>query len=212
MRKDKKTERTKEKIIQAFIIEFGINGYDAISINSICNKYNITKGLLYHNYKGKDEIYLICIKQCFKSLVECFKDKVKQDHLNPEEQLKDYFLVRLKFFHEHPYYQRLFCDVMTFPPPHLKVEIEQIKQEFIKLNTDLLTDIISKLNIRKDLSMKEVIEIFRLYQDFLNTNVFYSLQDFNFKEHEEHCYKALNILLYGIVQRNKGGIYNDKNE
>ena len=55
MKKEEKTEITKCKILAAAIQEFGANGYVAGSVNNIC-KTGINKGLIYHNYKDKDEL------------------------------------------------------------------------------------------------------------------------------------------------------------
>ena len=60
MKKEEKTEITKCKILAAAIQEFGANGYAAGSVNNIC-KTGINKGLIYHNYKDKDELYLVCV-------------------------------------------------------------------------------------------------------------------------------------------------------
>ena len=57
MRKETKTERTKERILAAAMDEFGSKGYAASSLNNICNA-GISKGLLYHNFKSKDDLFL----------------------------------------------------------------------------------------------------------------------------------------------------------
>lgn len=52
--------------------------------------------------------------------------------------------------------------------------------------------------------MDDVIETFRQFQDFINIR--YQMTDLNdhtFEVREEKCLKALNILLYGVIQRKK---------
>ena len=68
MKKQEKTQKTKERILAAALEEFGSKSYDAASINSICETGQIPKGLLYHNFKGKDELYLLCVKACYDEL------------------------------------------------------------------------------------------------------------------------------------------------
>ena len=65
MKKEEKTELTKSKIFAAAIQEFGTNGYATGSVNNIC-KTGINKGLVYHNFKDKDELYLECVKRVAK--------------------------------------------------------------------------------------------------------------------------------------------------
>lgn len=47
------------------IEEFGEKGYDNASINTICAKYSISKGLIHHNFKNKDELYLWSVEESF---------------------------------------------------------------------------------------------------------------------------------------------------
>mgnify|MGYP003184531549 CR=1 FL=1 len=63
MKKQEKTQKTKERILTAALQEFGTKSYDTASINSICEIGKIPKGLIYHNFKGKDELYLLCVKK-----------------------------------------------------------------------------------------------------------------------------------------------------
>ena len=69
MKKQEKTERTKARILNAAMQEFGEKGYLRTTVNAICTHYHIPKGLLYHNFAGKDELYLICVERCFSELI-----------------------------------------------------------------------------------------------------------------------------------------------
>ena len=69
MKQEEKTKITKERIINAGIKEFGTKGYSGASINSI-SASGIAKGLLYHNFSGKDELYTECLRVCFLRVTE----------------------------------------------------------------------------------------------------------------------------------------------
>jgi len=69
MEKNIKTEHTILKILDAAMNELGKNGYSGGDVNNICNT-GINKGLLYHNFKGKDDIYLNCLKRSCKKLLD----------------------------------------------------------------------------------------------------------------------------------------------
>ena len=68
MKKMEKTEITVSKIIEAAMQEFGQNGYAGGTVNNIC-KSGINKGLLYHNFSGKDELYMTCLRRSSKKLI-----------------------------------------------------------------------------------------------------------------------------------------------
>ena len=94
MKKEIKTELTKEKILSAAMMEFGTKGYAGGSLNSVCSA-GIAKGLLYHNFKNKDALYLACAERCLERLME---------HLKKENVCSDvhhYMETRLQFFQEN---------------------------------------------------------------------------------------------------------------
>ena len=51
MKREEKSENSKERIIKAALEEFGQNGYVAASTNNMCKNHDISKGLLFHHYK-----------------------------------------------------------------------------------------------------------------------------------------------------------------
>lgn len=63
MTQDERNQRTRARIMSAARKEFGDNGYEAASINTICAAEGLSKGLLYHHFKDKDELYLTFFQQ-----------------------------------------------------------------------------------------------------------------------------------------------------
>ena len=48
--------------------EFSAKGYTGASLNTACAENNISKGIIYHHFKDKNELYLLCVEKCFNSL------------------------------------------------------------------------------------------------------------------------------------------------
>ena len=70
MKREEKNQLSKDKILNAAIAEFGVKSYESASLNNICSDHNISKGLIYHYFANKDELYLCCVKACFDALTE----------------------------------------------------------------------------------------------------------------------------------------------
>lgn len=87
MKKEEKTKQTCEKIVHAATIEFGSRSYDAVSLNAICGKYQIAKGLIYHNFKNKDELYLYCVKKSFEKLMS-YLEEGKEEAKTAREEIR----------------------------------------------------------------------------------------------------------------------------
>lgn len=199
MKREEKNKMSREKIINSALQEFASKGYGLSSINTICSIGNISKGVMYHYFKDKDEIYLTCVQECFDTLTVYLRDDLEKEK---ENRLQGYFDARIAFFEEYSLYKRLFCDAIISPPEHLAPQIALLKEEFDVLNLSVFTELLKEVPLREDITMEQVIEVFRLFQDFLNARyqmVPYS--DFDIRQHEEMASRSLNILLYGVVER-----------
>lgn len=76
MKQVERTRLTYDKIVNGAIREFGTKSYADASLNNICSESNISKGLIYHNFKGKDDLYLHCVAICFDRMTEFFLQKI----------------------------------------------------------------------------------------------------------------------------------------
>ena len=97
MKQEERTRITYEKILAGAIKEFGTKSYENASLNTICNENHIAKGLLYHNFKNKDDLYLQCVKICFHELVEYLRS-VPFSEENTIDSFKNLFQHRQIFF------------------------------------------------------------------------------------------------------------------
>lgn len=183
------------------LAEFSEQGYGASSINTICAAQGISKGIVYHYFETKDTLFLACVMECFQRLTEYIRESM-MERGNVERSLEDYFAARTRFFRGHPTYQRIFCEAVISPPAHLRTGIQEGKREFDELNIQILERLLAPLSLRSSVSKDEAIETFRQFQDFINVR--YQMADLSkleFEAYEESCRRALDILLYGVIER-----------
>ena len=184
------------------LAEFSRQGYGASSINAICSGQDISKGIVYHYFETKDDLYLACVKECFDLLTEHIRDSMDIKCGGVTDQLEKYFNIRMEFFNAHPVYRRIFCEAVVAPPAHLNSDIQTRREGFDTLNIQILERLLSQVPLRRSITMDEVIEIFRQFQDFINIRYQMSVGDcIKFEAHEKRCRNALNVLLYGVIER-----------
>lgn len=202
MKREEKNLISLQKIIENATKEFAYQGYGLSSVNNICNEGGISKGNLYHYFKNKDELYLACLKECFDSLTVAIRKGASDMQGSADECLERYFDTRVAFFKENPKKLALFCGAVIAPPSHLKNDIEKIKADFDALNVSVLTALLEKVPLRKGITMDEVVDVFRLYQDFINARYqMESLVPDGWERHEQVCRRSLYVLLYGVAER-----------
>lgn len=199
MRQEEKTELTKAKILGVAMEEFGINGYANGSINNICKK-GINKGLIYHNYKDKDELYMICVKKSCERMIDFM------DQENAESSMDQYMNARMRFFKENTSEAHIFFEALLDPPQHLKVQIREAMKDFEALNVRMYEKTISGLTLRENVSKEDALRYFSLFQEMFNVYFCSSaFQTMDFEEkiqiHESTIPRILNFMLYGIAER-----------
>lgn len=198
MKKREKTELTISKIIDAAMIEFGSNGYFGGTINNIC-KTGINKGLIYHNFKDKDELYLACLKISCDNLY----DYINQE--NCTDDLMKYMEARMKFFHQYPHEAHIFFEALLNPPKDLNNQIKSAMEKFNHMNESICRNTLNKLILRDGITEVEAVEYFKQMQIMFN-GYFSSpaYQNISIKEkakqHEENIPKLFEFMLYGIAK------------
>lgn len=201
MKKEEKTERTKKRILAAAIQEFGIHGYEGAKLNAICES-GIPKGLLYHNFKNKDALYLACVEDCFKKFTGYLRDA------DIGNDLEKYMRTRMAFFRENKPEARIFFDAVLQPPEKLYGQICVLKAEFDALNKELYSRILDTISLRREITYEEAEDYFIMMQEMFNH--FFSGQscrELSFADkieiHERNLPKILDFMLYGIARREK---------
>lgn len=204
MKREEKNALSRQRIIEAAMQEFSARGYGSASLNTVCAEHGISKGIIYHYFKDKDELYLLCVEECFKELTEYMKTKMCAFEGTWEEKLQAYFAARFRFFVENPLYLGIFADAAFSPPPTLGDKIAVCRREFDELNISVLTEFLSNSTIRTGLSVSTIVEEFRIYMDFFNMRFRETfkgkvLSETEVQKHEERSHRQLDILLHGVL-------------
>lgn len=168
MKREEKNQQTRRRILESALAEFSEQGYGASSVNTISNGEGLSKGIIYHYFPTKDDLYLACVEECFQMLTGHLQSHTNMEGQTAEERLEQYFRVRLDFFEQNPQYQRIFCDAVIMPPAHLEASIQEKKAPFDRFNIDSLNRMLEPVSLRSDLSREDVVDTFRQYQDYIN--------------------------------------------
>lgn len=198
MTREERNAASRQRIEESALREFAAFGYAGASVNEICRNGKISKGILYHYFKDKDALYLHCVQACFDAL-EAYLRKHMQ---GSQGDLERYFDARLRFFRANPLYQKLFCDAVLTPQPHLKDEIYERKASLDAFNCACLEEILKRERLRPDLTLQEAVDFYRVYQNFANTNFFPGISgEEELERHHAASKRAIQLFLYGVVAR-----------
>lgn len=198
MKHEEKTKLTKQKIIKAGIKEFGSKGYSASSINNISDS-GIAKGLIYHNFKSKDELYIECLKVCFQEITDALYCNKNFNNYTL------YFDTRLKLFKEKKEESAMVLEALINPPHNHLDEILKMRKSYDEMNSEWIRNLLSASRLRNNIDTESAMNYLSIMQDMFNwycCNPKFKNQSFenSISMHEENLAKIFEYMLYGIIK------------
>lgn len=193
MKQAEKNRKSRAYILEHAFAEFAERGYAGSSLNQICARGNISKGLLYHYYVNKDALYIACVELLFQDMTKFLQTKLDPDIIAVDE----YFAARARFFQQHPAHRQLFYDVLMYPQSHLQPQIESCRAEFDQLNNSILLEVLRREQLAADITPEEALVQFRAFVNFLGV---YIREDTD-ADAEQKTSALLHTMLYGLIAR-----------
>ena len=149
------TSETAIKLIQSATELFNDFGYTGTSINDIAKKSKLSKGILYHYFQSKDDVYLFCLSECINNFVDFMERNISKISLSKETMIRVVEL-RFVFFDENPQYKNLFQNIIVGKPTHLSKEKAAIRQVLTENNISWIKLILTEINLGKDVLESDV--------------------------------------------------------
>lgn len=206
MKQQERQKKSKEKILQAAITEFSASGYDKVTMENICTRHGISKGMMYHYYSGKDDLFLLCVQNMYQMMQQYLEENMaeleKKDALHA---LKEFWMLRESFFGDHPPFKNIFENALLRTPPHLFEKIEEIRGPIEALNRQFLHRTIGKIELRENLKKENV----SIYLEAMES-VFWKLVEQYRREQRisdvhslmEAAGELWDMVLLGVVRQN----------
>ena len=167
-------QEKQERILNAATKEFAEKNYANASTNEIVKQAGISKGLLFHYFKNKKELYLFLYDYYLELLVNDLFANIDLDEPDIFNKYRSITLIKFELMKKHP-------EMFTFVRLAFEEDSPEIKIELEKRNKDILKSSYSKLASSIDVSkFKEGIDIPKA----MNI-IFWSLEAFGYQKQEQ---------------------------
>lgn len=193
MKQSEKKKRSCDFILMHAFAEFAEHGYTNSSLNQICARGSISKGLLYHYYSNKNALYLACVAVLFRDMTNALQKQIDLTNITVDQ----YFSVRMRFFQQYPLHRQLFYDVLLYPQSFLAEQIGEYRQDFDHFNNQVLRSILQKDKLTDSVSLDNAITQFRAFVNFLGVYI----REDSAKDAEQKTNELLHTMLYGLIAR-----------
>ena len=97
----------KTKILEAALDEFAARGYRKASTNSIVKKAGVSKGLLFHYYTNKKELYILLYKSAIDTIVSDLLERVNLSDHDVLNRISQSVQEKINAYHNHPQFVKL---------------------------------------------------------------------------------------------------------
>ncbi|HEL2071725.1 TPA: TetR/AcrR family transcriptional regulator [Streptococcus suis] len=199
MRKEEKTRLRREIIIAAALREFASQGYKGFVINELCKVDGISKGVLYHNFSGKSDLYLACVQESFEKALAIFLGEEGQ-----VPSLAAYMERRHRFYRDFPEHSHIFFEAMIATPKELEAEIAPQKAVFLDLNEQVCQKLLSESKLKDHIDEKRAMAYLRLIQDMFRSYYLTVSSDTSLSDlasgYENQLSQVLDMMVYGIIK------------
>ena len=154
----KKSEKTKEKILNETINLIAKKGYASTSTKEIAKAADISEATIFKYYGSKDNLLKTIVINTIEKLFEnSSKEKIpgvlkKNKEKEPKQLLKSLLKERLNFFGAHRNEMKVVFQEMLINKKVQKYFIKEIWSEMVKLSDEIFNQIKTNSKLKEDIN------------------------------------------------------------
>lgn len=148
-----------DRILNAAINEFAQKGYKNASTNEIVKEAGISKGLIFHYFKNKKQLYLFLYDYLMEIMGEEYFHKSWLDEKDFLEKMRMASLTKLELFRRHPLIFKFFLTAYSETDVEVKEEVDVRNQKMIEINLPRIYDNVDMSNLREGVDRQKAIKL-----------------------------------------------------
>lgn len=135
-------DQRKDRILEAALIEFADKGYKKGSTNTIVREAEVSKGLLFHYYISKKDLYILLYKHAVESINQEILASVNMADKDVLDRLEQATAAKVETYNNHPLFVKLLEHHAQVEEPEILDETKEIlKQSAADYYTKLFANI-----------------------------------------------------------------------
>jgi AcrR family transcriptional regulator len=199
------SEEKKDRIIWVCIEEFAQKGYGKASTNTIVKMADISKGILFHYFGSKRNLYLYVLDYAVDFAVRKFYSMNSEPPSDIFERILKFSVIKLKMFYNEPLIYKFIYSAFISTHEELKDDIQERYNRLYGENTETFLKGIDTSAFRKDIDPGKGIESIMLFMDAITNKYLAKYRSIpadeafaNLDNMIRESLEYLDILKYGI--------------
>ena len=149
----------REKIINAAMAEFALHGYDKASTNCIVKNAGISKGLLFHYFKTKKELFLFLYDYGIERLSDDFYGKIDLTDKDLFKILHQILFIKINLYKKYPDLFQFINICYLDTSNEIKKDIQLRNMSIIQEGNKLFFDNLDKSYLKENVDVSEVLSV-----------------------------------------------------
>jgi AcrR family transcriptional regulator len=149
----------RERILNASINEFAIKGFKNASTNEIVKEAGISKGLIFHYFKNKKQLYLFLYDYLMGILKEEYFQKPWVNEKDFLEKMRMASLTKLELFRKYPLIFKFFLTAYSETDGEVRNEVADRNQKLREINLPRVYDNVDLSNVKDGVDHQKAINL-----------------------------------------------------
>jgi AcrR family transcriptional regulator len=152
----------RDKIFEATMKEFTIHSYDKASTNQIIQDAGISKGLLFHYFKSKKELYLATFDYSSQIFWDVYQPKLQNLPSDYFDRLVHLSRLKLEVCMEKPLVYGFILSAYEDIQHRFPKEFDTVMKESVQIRIPVLFDGLDLSNFRTDIDQEKAMNFIYL--------------------------------------------------
>ncbi|WP_286230223.1 TetR/AcrR family transcriptional regulator [Neobacillus mesonae] len=152
-------QEKQNRIINAAIKEFAQKGYDNASTNEIVKEAEISKGLLFHYFGNKKQLYLFLFDYCYDLIADEFFKKIDLSEADFFSRMQQAVIIKMELLANYPELFNFLQAVYLEESKEIKQEFENKLKQLLEINFAKMYENIDTSKFREDIELEKIIKI-----------------------------------------------------
>jgi AcrR family transcriptional regulator len=157
--RDERKARTRADLLAAARRVFVDRGFHAATLDDIAEEAGYTKGAVYSNFRGKDDLFLALLDEHYERRIEAHRELFEQLELaDPEEARVAVARIIYAAYEREPAWWALVADFSTHASRHeeLSARLRDLRERFLAAMAELIAAVGERQGLGYRLSTQEV--------------------------------------------------------
>lgn len=199
------SDEKKKRLLEAALKEFSEKGYELASTNQIVKQANLSKGMLFHLFQNKKNLFLYIAECCIQFFLNYLEQHSSTMARDPFQRILDLNQLKMNLFALEPAIYKMSLVGFIDRPTELLEEIQNLEQQLNHQLFELYFSDLDTSDLRTDISYKNVLKLF-----FESVEALIRMHVIINKTSDDHGMSSLSTLFEGLneyIEALKHGLY-----